>query len=213
MPVLQGFGYAQVYYKLRDSGQIGKFPAEERFAIVDVRELVQKYEWVVLRIRIFDFRIPLFDRSGQELPPDRHPTALPSSGPSSSRDFILNAERPEPGVLGALRLRLRRARGPDERGTLAYGPGHFDAGFQLFNFRVLDSGEARVKLVFVVNRPERILNLSFNPIAWAFALADLGSFGLTSRLLAPVQSMLSQLPCMGRGPRPGVQCHRPAQPP
>jgi hypothetical protein len=55
----------------------------------------------------------------------------------------------------------------------------------------------RAKLVFVVNRPERILNLSFNPITWSLTLADFVSFGLFSQLLAPVQGMLAQLPFRG----------------
>jgi hypothetical protein len=192
MPAFQGFGYAQVYYKLRDSGRIGKFPEEERFAIIDIRELAQKYEWVVLRIRIFDFHLT-FRPFGPELPQVDIPLRT-QQWAVISHDFILNEDHPEPGVLGTYGYGYAVLADPTEQGALAYGPGHFDAGFQLFNFRVLESGEARVKLVFVVNRPERILNLSFNPVTWSFALADLGSFGLTSCLFAPVQRVLSQLP-------------------
>jgi hypothetical protein len=62
---------------------------------------------------------------------------------------------------------------------------------------VLADGQTRVHMVFVANRPERILNLSLDPITWGFTLADLMSFGLTSRFLAPLQGVLDRLPFRG----------------
>ncbi|HEX9941644.1 MAG TPA: hypothetical protein VGG03_06495, partial [Thermoanaerobaculia bacterium] len=50
-----GFGYSQLFYKRAGSGEIGKFPESERYAIVDLREIGPKYEWIVLRVKIFDF--------------------------------------------------------------------------------------------------------------------------------------------------------------
>jgi hypothetical protein len=194
-PVHQGFGYAQFYYKLRDSGRVGKFPEEERFAVVDVRELEQKYEWIVLRVRIFDFNLT-FRPLGQEFPEVGIPL-LAQQWVVASRDFTLNEDHPAPQVLGQYGYGYAVLKDPTDRGLLAYGPGQFDAGFQLFHFRVLDTGEVRVKLVFVVNRPERILNLSLNPVTWSLTLADLVSFGLSSQFVEPVQGMLAQLPFRG----------------
>ena len=34
----RGFGFRQLYYKLKDSGQVGKFPTREHPAIIDLRE-------------------------------------------------------------------------------------------------------------------------------------------------------------------------------
>jgi hypothetical protein len=59
---------------------------------------------------------------------------------------------------------------------------------------VLESGETRARLVFIANRPERILNVSINPVDWSFRLADLMSFGLTSALFAPARNALNRLP-------------------
>jgi hypothetical protein len=199
-PAQRGFGYEQYYYKLRDSGQVGKFPEAERFAIVDLRELEQKYEWIVLRVRIFDFNLT-FRPLGQELPQVVVPLRE-HQWVVMSRDFILNEDYPEPGVLGAYGYGYAVFTNPADQSLLAYGPGYFDTGFTLFNFRVLASGETCVQLVFVVNRPTRILNLSFNPVTWSFTLADLVSFGLPSRLFAPLQAMFAQLPGMGSGPDP-----------
>src|SRR5947207_4813809 len=46
----QGFGFKQCYYKQRDSGQIGKFPEQEETAIVDLREIGRRYEWIVVKV-------------------------------------------------------------------------------------------------------------------------------------------------------------------
>ena len=59
------------------------------------------------------------------------------------------------------------------------------------------TGSVRVEMVFVANRPERILNLSLNPLSWSFTLANLMTFGLSSRFLAPLQGVLAQLPFSG----------------
>ena len=94
----EGFGYAQFYYKRRDSGQVGKFPAEERFAIVDVRELLDTYEWIVMRIRIFDFNLtfsPFGEHYSQiDIPLREHQWVV------MSRDFIVVEDNPDTGVLG-----------------------------------------------------------------------------------------------------------------
>ena len=50
-----GFGFSQLYYKLRDTGEVGKFVGDEQSAIVDLRQIGTKYEWIVAKVRIFDF--------------------------------------------------------------------------------------------------------------------------------------------------------------
>jgi hypothetical protein len=50
-PRREGFGFSQLFYKLRDTEAIGRFPEEEHFAIVDLRGLGQKYEWIVVQVR------------------------------------------------------------------------------------------------------------------------------------------------------------------
>ena len=43
-------------------------------------------------------------------------------------------------------------------------------------------------MVFVANRPEKLMNISLNPVNWSFTLANLMSFGLSSRFSAPMQA-------------------------
>lgn len=168
-PGLRGFGYTQLYYKRRD-GRVGKFPPAERHAIVDLRTIGEEYEWVVLLVRIFDFNLA-FHPLGSRLPAidvplrERQLAVL-------HRDFIADRDAPEPGVLGEYGPGYAVLPNPLARGVLAYGPGHFGAGFQLFRFRVLESGEVRAVLTFVVNRPERLVNLSLDPSVWLTELAS-----------------------------------------
>jgi hypothetical protein len=159
---------------------------------VDLREIGAKYEWVVAKVQIFDVRVTFqpfgaaslgFDMPLQE---ENYLLLAPA--------FITDRARPAPGVLGEYGFGYALLRTPDARGLLAYGPGHFGPGFQLFNFRVLDSGETRARLVFVVNRPERVLSVPLDPIDWAFRLADLFSFGAASFFFGPVRGLLARLP-------------------
>jgi hypothetical protein len=113
-----------------------------------------------------------------------------------NRDFITYADDPAPGVLGSYSLGYAFIKEPTS-GLLAWGPGQFDAAIELFNFLVYEDGSVRVEMVFVANRPERILNLSLNPINWGFTLVNLMTFGLSSCVLTPLQGALAQLPFRG----------------
>jgi hypothetical protein len=187
----QGFGFTQHYYKLRSTGQIGKFPAGSESAIVDLREIGQKYEWVVVKVSIFDFafKFKLLGTTGPEL-------SIPLTEQSYlvlSRDFILNEDNPTSQCLGRYGFGYAFIQDP-QQGVIGYGPGQFSAAIELINFDVNQNGEIRVEMVFVVNRPERIANISINPVDWGFRVADLFSFGLTSRIFAPVKDTLELIP-------------------
>jgi hypothetical protein len=189
-----GFGFSQLFYKLRDSGQIGRFPEEEKFAIVDLREIGQKYEWIVVSVRIFDFSFTYMPFGA-----DNPQVVLPIGEASYlvlSRDFITHKDDPAPGVLGRYGLGYAFIKEPTS-GVLAWGPGQFDAAIEIIDFLSFEDGRIRVEMVFVANRPERILNVSLNPVSWSLTLANLMTFGLSSRILAPLQGLLAQLPFSG----------------
>jgi hypothetical protein len=189
-----GFGFSQLFYKLCDSGQIGRFPEEEKFAIVDLREIGRKYEWIVARVRIFDF-----DFTYMPFGADNPQVVLPLSTASYlvlSRDFITHEDDPAPGVLGRYGLGYAFIKEPTS-GLLAWGPGQFDAAIELVDFLVFEDGRVRVEMAFVADRPRRILNLSLDPVNWSFTLADLMTLGLSSRFFAPLQGVLGQLPLRG----------------
>jgi hypothetical protein len=189
--VQEGFGFSQLYYKLASTGEVGKFNEDEQSAIVDLREVGAKYEWLVLKVRIFDFSVKLrpFGESGPELVfgLDEESYLI------LNREFVLDQVRPAPGVLGRYGLGYAFIKSPS-KGLLAYGPGEFDAAFEIIQFDILDSGEIQVRMVFVVNRPERIVNVALAPVDWSLRLADVLTLGVSSRLLAPVKNVLDRFP-------------------
>lgn len=187
---LRGFGFQQLYYKRR-GGEVGRFPEEERYAIVDLRELGESYEWIVVKVSIFDFTFTV-----APFGPDFPKLVLPLAEESHlvlSRDFVVDEEAPRPGVLGRYGVGYSFIKNP-AAGLLGYGPGEFDAAIETITFEVLEDGVVRVPMVFVANRPERIMNLRFDPVGWGMRLADLATFGAASTMLAPVRRALGGLP-------------------
>jgi hypothetical protein len=136
-----------------------------------------------MRVRIFDFDVSLepLGRASPKLVV----TLDEASYLVISQEFVTNRDDPEPGVLGEYGLGYAFIKNPVSEGQLAYGPGNFDVAFQLINFKVLDEGEIRSTLVFAANRPIKIVDVSFNPITWGLAVADIMSLGLASRILFP----------------------------
>jgi hypothetical protein len=186
----QGFGFSQLYYKRRD-GAIGRFPADEESAIVDMRELRTRFEWIVAKVRIFDFdfRFRPFGERGPEVV-----FALDEeSYLVLSADLITLDESPPNGELGRYGVGYAFIRTPGS-GVIAYGPGQFQAAFELIRFNVDGSGRVTVSMVFVVNRPDRVANLELRPLEWGFGLADTFTFGASSTVLWPFQRLAASLP-------------------
>jgi hypothetical protein len=191
-----GFGYQQLYYKLRDSGQIGKFAADEQGTIVDLREIGTRYDWILLKVDIFDFNL-----SFAPFGPDALKVQLPlkeSTYLVLGPPFVKNIDDPEPGVLGEYGFGYAFVPYAPEPGMIAYGPGHFAAAIQTVDFKVMEDGEIRVRASFVVNRPNKIANVDVAPLDWSFQLADLMTFNMASRLMgpvmAPMKAMADRLP-------------------
>ena len=187
----KGMGFSQVYYKLQTTGEVGKFAEEDQLAVTDLREIGETYDWVVVKLRVHDFCVTM-----KPLGADSPRVTMPLKEESYlilTPDFITNADRPEPGVLGEYGFGYAFVKNP-KRGPFAYGPGEFEAAFQTINFRVLESGETQVHMTFVSDQPDKVMNVSFDPINWSFSVADMMSFGMTSRIFKPVKNMLKDMP-------------------
>lgn len=186
-----GFGYSQLFYRLRESGHTGKFPVHLRPRIVDLRRMDDIYEWVILRVDIFGFDLtylPFADGLFSVVFPQREETYI-----AISRDFIVNQDDPAPDLLGRYSIGYALLKPAPRKTIFAYGPGYFTAGFQTINFEINRRGETRVKMAFVANRPTGVVNLDVNPVSIGFGFADLMTFGLTSRFFAPVKNVLEQV--------------------
>ncbi|HYK89998.1 MAG TPA: hypothetical protein VE398_14575 [Acidobacteriota bacterium] len=179
-----GMEFSQHFYKAKSTGRIGRFPNESSNAVVDLREVGAKYEWVLMHLRIYDFVLSLkpFGLDGPQF-------MLPLKEESyllMSPEYITINDKGGNGVIGEYGFGYSFIKNP-ERGPFAYGPGEFEAAFQTINFSVLESGETRVRMVFVSNRPDKIVNVPLDPIAWGFDIADRASFGWTSAVINPIK--------------------------
>jgi hypothetical protein len=188
----EGFGFKQLYYKLRGSGEIGRFSEAESTAIIDQRELATRYEWVVAQVQIFNFVLsfpgnPQLPRIGVPLPAEIQYIIY-------SNDFVIDQTDPLPGVRGIFQFGYAMLRPRHDDSILRYGPGQFEAGFQLFTFTVTEDGNVWVRMPFVVNRPTEILSISLDPLDWAFRTAELLTLGRASRLLEPLHAAFDGLP-------------------
>jgi hypothetical protein len=187
-----GFGYQQLYYKLRESAKIGKFTKDEQNAIVDLRDVGPVYDWIVLKVDIFDFNLSFAPFGGNALKlqlPLKESTYLVLGPP-----FLKNLDTPEPGVLAQYGFGYAFVPYAPEPGMIAYGPGHFAAAIQTVDFTLLNDGEIRARAAFVVNRPNKIANVDVAPLDWGFQMADLMTFNMASRFMAPMKAMADRLP-------------------
>ncbi|MGD0568475.1 MAG: hypothetical protein ABSA78_08715 [Candidatus Sulfotelmatobacter sp.] len=186
--VREGFGFSQLYYK-SVAGEVGKF--SDTSAIVDMREIGEKYEWIVLKVRIFNLTVPVrpFGTAGPELPFNLNE----ESYLVVSREFILDRDRPAPGTLAEYGVGYAFIKSPKTK-FLAFGPGEFAMAIELIEFQMAESGDIHVHIVFVVNRPEAIANLTLDPVDWSLRLANLLSLGMASSLLDPLRAAVSRLP-------------------
>lgn len=187
----EGFGFQQLYYKLRGSGEIGRFSEAESFKIIDQRDLATRYEWVVAKVQVFNFVLTF------PLNPDWPRCGVPLGGLTTqyviySNAFVLDQTDPQPGLRGRYQFGYAMLQPRYDDSVLRYGPGQFAAGFQLFTFTVGDDGRVEVRMPFVVNRPTEILSISLDPLDWAFSAAELLP-GARS-LLEPLHEVFKNLP-------------------
>lgn len=186
-----GFGFSQLFYKKASSGEVTAFPSYDRYAIVDQREVGPIYDWLVLKVRIFDFNFSFrpFGRSGPELyfGEDEESYLVVHD------EFVNHMDHPLPGVLGDFGIGYSFIKNPAP-GPFRYGPGEFEAALELINFRVYETGYISVRMVFIANRPTAISNVVIDPVDWGFRVADVFSLGLASRVLGPAKQVLRQQP-------------------
>ncbi len=185
----EGFGFTQLFYKRRDTGEIGTFSESQRHAITDLREIGPTFAWIVAKVRIFDFDVRLrpFGPDGPELVVALNEESYLALAP----EFIVDESSPSGGGRYGVGYAFVRNSGPS---VFSYGPGQFEAAFELIQFQVRENGVVDVHMVFVSNRPDQIANVEIRPIDWTYRLADVATFGISSRLFAPVWGELQKLP-------------------
>ncbi len=186
-------GFYQMAYKLKDGGRIGAFSKAEQQTFVDVREIGNRYDWILAKARIFDFQLS-FSPLGPKVPPlviidnKEHLYIL------FTPYFNVDRQNPEEGVLGEYAMGFSIVQPPPANSLFTIGPQVFTMGFNYFKFTVYDTGQVRVQIVFCCNQLDGIFPLPASPIDWALLGADLATFGASSRLLGPLQKQIESLP-------------------
>ena len=192
----EGFGYEQRFYKLTATGEPGEFLTKDHSSIVDLREIGTKFEWIVVRVRIFDFSVDV-SPFGSGFPRFEVPLEE-SSYLVLSRDFIednneASVDADGRKIIGRYGFGYSFIKAIEES-SLGYGPGQFDVAFQQIVFRVYEDGETRVKLVFVANRPKQFANMPFAPLTWVATLANVASLGFAAPFIDPFRPIFNQFP-------------------
>ncbi len=187
---IEGFGFSQIHYKRRGDAEAGSFAEEERGAIVDLRRFDDEFEWIVLKNPIFSFGLDLkpFGKSGPQM---RMPAKV-FNYLVLSPDFVVNEERPEPGIRGRYGFGYAFVNDP-EPSAFGYGPGKLEPAFEQMVWEIRDSGEITVRAVFVAEEPRGILNLSVDPLAWGFQLGKIVG-GPAYEAVQPLKRFWDKLP-------------------
>ena len=160
----EGFGYSLILKK-QTNGFNEKVEGNEKFKIPDLRTVGPQLDWILLNVRLFDFNVN-YRPFGGGAPSVRIPLDEESKVVMSP-EFVTDSHKGIKG--GEAEFGFGYAIFPPEKqtGFLAYGPGQFDFGYSEFRFRVTSSGEVRLLRTFLVNRPQKILDVPLNPIAFA----------------------------------------------
>ena len=189
-PELGGIRNVQRYYKLRESGQVGEFPAVDKTAIVDLRDLKTTYDWITVDRRFFNFNVTLStdgDRLSLVLP-------VPSITHLVMNDSLIVNEPGRNGTtLGEFGVGFGLIKTPAE-GVIALGSAKSQPALGLQFLRVLSSGEIRLRTVTILARPAKLLNLPPNPLTWGLQAAELATLGAAQRFTKPIEKLLKQVP-------------------
>jgi hypothetical protein len=195
-----GGGYQQFFYREKATGHIRRIPQEERYRIVDLREIGTRLDWLLATVEIFNFALSgnLFGNpTFGFVIPVREVVWVAFHG-----GFVVHRDNPSPDVLGEYGYGYPVIRNPTREGIFDYGPAKMVSAFELVYFRVMRNGEVWVRMVFCANEPRRVL-VRENDMARLFlAATDPLTGGMASRLGTPVIDALQNSPLRYLQPDP-----------
>lgn len=184
-PQLEGFGFSQILAKRKGSGEIERFPEQSRHAIIDLREVGTRYEWIVTKVRIFDFTVRA------SLSPKGPDIAIPLQEESylvTSPEFI--TDDPAGGRFG---LGYAFIQSPPDS-VLAWGPGQFRAAYEQIDFQCNSDGTIESQMFFAADRPAKVASVKLDPFSWAAGALRIATGGLAGRVLDPLENAYRSLP-------------------
>jgi len=192
----EDIGFFQLYGQRIGTQEIEVFKKSEQSAVMDMRDLVKDYDWVLVKARLFDFQL-LFN----VLPP-----VLGFQFPFAFEDtqeflyglvtpaFFCDEQKPRKGVLGEYGMGFALVAPPADQSPLTVGPEVFTMGMNYFRFIVYETGEIRTTVTFACNQLKGLMPLPVSPINWGLMGFDVLTDGRASKLLEPLTKGADKLP-------------------
>jgi hypothetical protein len=167
-------------YKLRETGQTGEFPEADARAIIDLRELETRYEWIILERLLLDLGITLAAGGANS-------ASLTIPMPTArqlvlSSDLCVRQRQPCDGVIGEFGVGFAPMPVPGD-GPVIRAMNSIHPGLRLQTLRVRNTAEVRLRTVTILARPDTALKALINPVAWGLGLADKVTAGISARLM------------------------------
>lgn len=122
------------------SGEYGKFSGPEASGAVDWRELGPKYQWVLLRVDVNDFVLPM---GPFEKKLDEAACVVPHPG------FMREVENPLPGYDLEVTVGYPFIKFAPIPNFFGFGPGKFEIAVKVFSFLLKPSGDIDCRMYFV----------------------------------------------------------------
>lgn len=171
-------------FKLRDGGHVGHFCEDHATAVVDLNQLLTRYQWITLDRSLLDFDLALGTTGDNSVTFSVPLRAIMSLILSS--DLVIREHNPDSETLGRFGYAAALARNP-AKGVIAIGQDEIRPGLEYQTLRVLKTGEVRLQLTTILARPDKILNLSYDPVEWAAEMADRLTGGTTKPVTEPIK--------------------------
>jgi hypothetical protein len=148
-PELAGFTNLMQAFKTRADGAVGRFPDAIARAIVDLRELETRYEWITLRRSARDLHVSLAVPGSSTLSVSA-PLAA-SSTLALHADLTVRRRLPGPGIIGEFGAGFCPVP-PAGLQSLVGDFGFLQTGLRRQTLRVYDTGEMRLRAVTIMRR-------------------------------------------------------------
>ncbi len=180
-----GFRYKAIVGKKQGSKELVPLDPSPDGPFLDISELATKWEWLTLQVDILDFvrSNPHLERFNRTLSQYMKESAYISY----HRDFSIPATPPGPGVVAERVFGYAFLPREVAHNVFGFGPGHFGAAVKQWRFSLLESGDIRAQIAFIVSpRSEMVMNLGgFDPVYQPVDLMAkmmLGGFGVAEKL-------------------------------
>lgn len=178
-----GFGYEALLCKLKETGEVQRVQNGTDPGALDFAAVGNKYEWLMLRVDLHDF---------VRCTPLRSVSKIASKFVKEAAYVVLHDSYAKPvgdpltSTVAECLFGYSFLPCACERGIFGFGPGHFNSAIKQFRFSLLESGELRISVAFVVApRSEKVLDLwGFCPVYSSVHLLDaltLGQLGVERR--------------------------------